>query len=1778
MPSSLGITASGVESLNDAVVWFDATTIGGSATPMTYSNKGVGQSGMDVQLGAANYLTRAHIKDGRFNLPDAGNGSGNYASVADGNHLDITGDIEIVFKITQVGTPGVTRGIITKNVAYRAITGVSDGSLIWWAYWNGSSWTGMNSTSGIIVADTTRWYKLTRVQSTGAMSVFWADDQPDEPTVWNAAGTSNVSPGVAMPVSGNIVEIGSRDLGLANWGGKFHRAIIRSGIAGTTVLDADFNKPDWTRRFRDGSPNKNLVSIVSTSSASDPLFLPFTGRKHIYFSGFAGSGAWSSVVAPVVSQVDIRVNATEITATADDLYLLNYRNGFAGLMMSNAGMSLVVRSTDASISAPRFVPSISLNPSLEEWSWYAGTFDPATRAYAYYGYAENTPTPPDNLSSWTLLGSGTFSAGSSAGQWSGSLDTSNAAYQWADIMSNNQAGGSNIEGKFWGYQTRSTINGTIVDSLNCDGIIDTQRTFPHSGPLSGTVTVASNSSGRKTVLVTRSTLLLGLDDYLEVPADPYGAYAQLPGTAGNYFSAPDSAQLDVEGQQGTRFLSLPGEANFSYASIPNAVNLQIVGDIEVVARVALDNYAATANQILVSKGYAGEFYFLVGPSNVAFYTVMGGLLRSGVATWASRPANGTAVWLKVTRVASTGVVTFFSAADQATEPSSWTTIGTGSLPTGNSDASASLVGFGAGVQTATNYIGGERMKGKFYRGIIRNGVGGTTVADVDFTAQTIGATSFTATSGQTVTLGGTTNPTRIVDGSTFYASSGPSASNATTPSVASLNINGALDTRFLSLPGSGTFQNTASIPDSAPLDVTGDIDIICCIAPADWTPSSGRKTIVARQTLADPNRAFDFSIEQTGNLRFAWWPTGSSASGVTSSSTAAITAADGSALWVRVTLDVDNGVSGNTVRFFTATSTGASNEPVPTSWTQLGADVVKAGVTSLPNVTSPMYFGYYSGVAGQEFEGKIFRAVVRNGIDGTAVVDVNFTLQSLGATSFTATAGGTVSVSGSARIVDGSTFLFAPGVSSSITTMPNSAALQLVGDRTFTADVAMAKWNFTGADTYRYIISKRIGATGEYFFRVDPHSTPRGCLQLVWYEAGAVQKVATSTVNPTVVDGGRLQVAVTHDVDNGAGGNDVRFFTRTSDTAAWTQLGSTVTTVGVAAPVVTTNGVAFGAEGTTGGQETQFRLYRCTAANGIGASGEPGGAIVLDARFDRQLLYAASFVEASSNAATVTMAAGAQIHKKRDLDLIVRARLDDWTPTSRQTLLAKYNETTAQRSYALTVNDTGALLFQWSTNGAAAGSFEVGSSAPALVDGTAYWLRATLDIDDGSGGSTITFFKADDASVEPVSWTTISTHTVTGGTSYFSGSATVSVGSTGDALRPVYGKIYRATVRNKAPNLTVFDADFSRQIQFATTFIEGSPNSGTVTVNGLGARIERQRDIEIVARVRLDDWSPVSAQAIVSKWTTTGNQRAYQLSMQGSVLTLFISSDGGNNGATEQAGASFAAAVDGTTYWVKATRNGMTGACTFSYAPDQPTEPTTWTSLGTPTMTYKNGPFVSTGVLEVGSVAVGTTFNLAGRVYRAIVRNGIGGSRLADWNAHGFAIGSTTHRDEQGNLWTANGSVGLTNLNPLNVNANDSVTILVVGRIWNTIVGPFIGKGNDFFSPNFVGWCAYESNRTRVGNWTSVATNTNGSVVAAGAKLNSLHVVNPSNLQHYLAGAANGAASTRSSVGESANPLPLVVGKRGTGAAYSDFELVAFAVWKRELNANEAATLVARYS
>lgn len=220
------------------------------------------------------------------------------------------------------------------------------------------------------------------------------------------------------------------------------------------------------------------------------------------------------------------------------------------------------------------------------------------------------------------------------------------------------------------------------------------------------------------------------------------------------------------------------------------------------------------------------------------------------------------------------------------------------------------------------------------------------------------------------------------------------------------------DPKFLDFNGTnyvyltGVDTNNLSVPDAAALDITGDIDIRAYVAFDDWTPSTNQQIITKDDltgAVVRTQASFDFGITSAGLLNLQWFTAGTTASRISVVSSVAPTVSDGAALWVRATLDVDNGASGNDVKFFTSTD--------GVTYTQLGTTVTTASTTSIYAGTALLKIGQVGTYGSELMVGKVYRAQVFNGIAGTKVLDIDTSIIGSGsATSFNALTGQTVTI------------------------------------------------------------------------------------------------------------------------------------------------------------------------------------------------------------------------------------------------------------------------------------------------------------------------------------------------------------------------------------------------------------------------------------------------------------------------------------------------------------------------------------------------------------------------------------------------------------------------------------------------------------------------------------------------------------------------------------------------------------------------------------------------
>lgn len=226
-------------------------------------------------------------------------------------------------------------------------------------------------------------------------------------------------------------------------------------------------------------------------------------------------------------------------------------------------------------------------------------------------------------------------------------------------------------------------------------------------------------------------------------------------------------------------------------------------------------------------------------------------------------------------------------------------------------------------------------------------------------------------------------------------------------------------------------------------------------------------------------------------------------------------------------------------------------------------------------------------------------------------------------------------------------------------------------------------------------------------------------------------------------------------------------------------------------------------------------------------------------------------------------------------DLDVRAEIaPDWYGPSSQLVIGKWDRATTQMSWALQIAGE-EIYFRFTTTGDELDSVRIfNQPLPQLPERAA--IRATLDIDNGAGGNTVTFYWA--VSLDGP-WNQIGTpvSAAYGTDPIFSGSAPLCVGIADprDGLplprHPLNGRGYRFEVRNGIDGTVVASPDFRAATPGATSLADAQGNTWTLN----GAAEIRDREDRFVGEVSTwplrwstddaDVWTPVTAYGLMRR-------------------------------------------------------------------------------------------------------------------------------------------------------------------------------------------------------------------------------------------------------------------------------------------------------------------------
>ncbi len=183
-----------------------------------------------------------------------------------------------------------------------------------------------------------------------------------------------------------------------------------------------------------------------------------------------------------------------------------------------------------------------------------------------------------------------------------------------------------------------------------------------------------------------------------------------------------------------------------------------------------------------------------------------------------------------------------------------------------------------------------------------------------------------------------------------------------------------------------------------------------------------------------------------------------------------------------------------------------------------------------------------------------------------------------------------------------------------------------------------------------------------------------------------------------------------------------------------------------------------------------------------------------------------------------------------DIDLRIDLTPNSWTGTQ-DGLLGKWTTGTNQRSYLLTLESNGRPRIWWTTGGTSGTQLTQTANVPVPISSGRLSLRVTLDVNNGAGGHTATFYTAPGGvGLSSGPWTQLGDPRIGAGvTSIFSGSAVLEIGSWSAGTAGVFpGQVHAAQVRNGIAGAIVANPDFTPQAAGTTNFVDSAGRTWTV--------------------------------------------------------------------------------------------------------------------------------------------------------------------------------------------------------------------------------------------------------------------------------------------------------------------------------------------------------------
>lgn len=215
---------------------------------------------------------------------------------------------------------------------------------------------------------------------------------------------------------------------------------------------------------------------------------------------------------------------------------------------------------------------------------------------------------------------------------------------------------------------------------------------------------------------------------------------------------------------------------------------------------------------------------------------------------------------------------------------------------------------------------------------------------------------------------------------------------------------------YLNVPNtSGAYASTPAVSE---FGITGDLEIVVRVSFNSLPASGTYRGIVANQTSATSG-GYWLYLQNPGTLVLRW-STGTLDKFYSVGSIVTAGLSLGGKYWIKATIDVDNGSGGHQARAWWAPDSSSE----PTSWTALPAPAAGVGVTSIGVSPTALRIGAFANNS-SPLDGRFYRCIIRNGIGGSSVFDIDFVtaITSQNQTSLVASTAQTVTVSGTASTV-----------------------------------------------------------------------------------------------------------------------------------------------------------------------------------------------------------------------------------------------------------------------------------------------------------------------------------------------------------------------------------------------------------------------------------------------------------------------------------------------------------------------------------------------------------------------------------------------------------------------------------------------------------------------------------------------------------------------------------------------------------------------------------------